>query len=181
MVIVAIGDSITAGQYLKPGERPWPLLLLGYDISPAGVSDDTTRLGLERFPDDVQRLRPAAVIIQFGHNDCNRWATDLGLPRVSVWAYEANLVEMIERCWVFGADPFLCTLIPTHKNPQHSEDVAHYDGVLRKVANETQTTLIDVRAEWEDGLFLSDGVHPNRDGHRRYAKVVQAALDEWRA
>ena len=49
-MIVCIGDSITAGQYLDPPDVPWPVLLdHGTLVFPAGVSNETTRQGLERF------------------------------------------------------------------------------------------------------------------------------------
>jgi lysophospholipase L1-like esterase len=180
-MIVCIGDSITAGQYLPDGEKAWPALLQLYKVHAAGVPDDTSRLGLERFPSDVQRHEPEAVVIQFGHNDANRWLTDRGLPRVSERAYAANLTEMVDRCRAFGAEPFLCTLIPSHKNLRHSRDLCHYDQALREVAEDTRTRLIDVRAAWDSiDLLLPDGVHPTAEGHRRYAHRVQAALDAWR-
>lgn len=177
-MIVCIGDSITAGQYLDTDERSWPKLLQHFDVEDAGVSDDTTRLGLERFPRDVQRRNPDAVVIQFGTNDANRWLSDRGLPRVSERAYRANLVEMVERCRTFGAEPFLVTIIPTDKSPQLAEDVGRYDQALRQVAIGTRTRLIDVRSAWEPGLLM-DGVHPTQEGHRLYAGVVQTVLDEW--
>lgn len=180
-MVVCIGDSITAGQYLAEGEKAWPALLQLYEVKAAGISDDTTRLGLERFPRDVQRHQPMAVVIQFGHNDCNRWLTDRGLPRVSEWAYRANLTEMIDRCRAFGAEPFLCTLIPSHKNLRHTQDLMHYDEALRGVAEDTQTRVIDVRAAWGGlELLMPDGIHPTQAGHRRYAETVQAAIDAWR-
>lgn len=187
-MIVAIGDSITAGQYLAEGEMAWPRLITGYDISPAGVSNETTRQGLERFPTQVQAVAPVldAVIIQFGTNDANRWQTDLGLPRVSLAAYRANLIEMVDRTRAFGAIPFLCTIIPTLKSMQLTKDVLHYDVTLREVADETASMLIDVRSAWSTAwlkpgpdLLMEDGVHPTAAGHRLYAKVVQEALDAW--
>ena len=68
-----------------------------------GVSGETTRQGLERFPNDLQQYRPDIVTLQFGLNDCNCWVSDGGLPRVSEAAYRANLREMIERARRFGA------------------------------------------------------------------------------
>ena len=180
-MIVCIGDSLTAGQYLHHPLQAWPLLLVGYSVHPAGVSGDTTRLGLERFPAEVQAREPKAVVIQFGHNDANRWATDRGLFRVSLNAYEANLEEMIERCRVFEAWPFLCTLTPSLRNPRHAADVARYDEALRSVAERMKVEIIDVRAAFGegDGLLMKDGLHLTADGHRRYAVEVQKALDTW--
>ena len=71
-------------------------------FSVGAVSGDTTRQGLERFPTEVQSERPDVITIQFGLNDCNRWQTDGGLPRVSELAFEANLLEMVGRARRFG-------------------------------------------------------------------------------
>lgn len=179
-MIVCIGDSITAGQYLPEGEKAWPALLQFYQVHAAGVPDDTTRLGLERFPRDVQKHEPEAVVIQFGHNDANRWLTDRNLPRVSEAAYRANVAEMVDRCRAFGAEPLLCTLITSRKSSRFSADLACYDESLREIAAEKGTRLIDVRASWATELLMDDGVHPTQEGHRRFASIVQAALDRWK-
>lgn len=175
MKVVCIGDSITAGQFQ---DVAWPSLLTGHDVHNAGVSNDTTRLGLERFPTDVQERKPDAVVIQFGLNDCNRWETDNGLPRVSLRAWEANLIEMVERCRVFDARPFLCTITPSHKSKQHAAAVVSYDSALRDVANLMDVPIVDVRAAFRDhdGLLMDDGVHLTVAGHEQFASVVQEEL-----
>lgn len=173
--IVCIGDSITNGQYLPDGDKPWPELLTGYEVVAAGKNSDTTRLGLERFP-AIQAMEPQGVVIQFGHNDCNHWESDRGLPRVSPAAYRANLAEMVERCRTFGATPFLCTLTPTLRNT--SWDVG-YNELLLQVAFHEVVPVINVRGAFGDGtgLLLDDGLHLNAVGHQLYATVVQEALD----
>lgn len=188
--IVCLGDSITFGQYLP--ELAWPRQVEGHDLINAGVSNETTRNGLERFPRDVQQIKPKAVIVQFGHNDCNRWESDLGLPRVSIKAFAANLEEMVVRCRYFGIRPFFCTITPSLKNREHAIDVAVYDTVLREVASRMKVELIDVRAAFEawgypyiaesdaltiGDLTIEDGLHLNKLGHRVYAATVQRALD----
>jgi len=188
-MVIALGDSITAGQHLAAGEKAWPALIKGHDVVAAGVPSDTTRLGLERFPQDVQAKGPEAVVIQFGHNDANRWDTDRGLPRVSQAAFAANLAEMVARCRAFGAVPFLCTLTPSTRSQQHAEDVERYDRILRGVAE--AVWLIDVRRlfwllstftpQVNENLLLDDGLHLSPAGHRVYAAAVQGALDAWRA
>ena len=140
----------------------------------AGVPGDTTRLALERFPRDVQSRSPDAVVIQFGHNDCNRWQTDRGLPRVSPDAFAANLAEMIARCEVFGAVPYLCSLTPSTRNSVHAEDTRQYDGILRRVAVARGARLIDLGGF--DERLLLDGIHLSAEGHLRYAEIVQSAL-----
>ena len=114
VTVVFMGDSITEGQYVEESSR-WTHLVsaslnLKYLKSPVnllfvsrGVSGETTRQGLERFPADVQNLQPDVMTLQYGLNDCNCWVTDRGLPRVSEPAYRANLIEMIDRARAFGA------------------------------------------------------------------------------
>jgi acyl-CoA thioesterase I len=178
-VIVCIGDSITAGQHLDPKDSPWPKLLLlrDYEVVSFGVPGDTTRLGLERFPRDVQALVPDIVIIQFGHNDCNRWQTDRGLPRVSPKAFSSNLEEMVDRCHMFGARPFLCSLTPSRRSEEHARDVERYDRLVRYVVTSTGTSLIDVRSTFSDACLMEDGLHLTAAGHRAYATAVEAALE----
>jgi lysophospholipase L1-like esterase len=176
--IICIGDSITAGQHLDEGYAAWPALLssrLGHPVIARGVPGDTTRLGLERFPRDVQSQSPDVVVIQFGHNDANRWQTDLDLPRVSFAAYIANLAEMVERVRTFDAKPFLCTISPTYRSPGHADDCARYDRGLRDVAEDLDVPLLDVRPVIEERHLL-DGLHLNFDGHVLYASIVGAGL-----
>lgn len=176
--IVCIGDSITAGQYID-GHLAWPNLLQGFEVIPRGISNETTRQALERFPRDVQERDPDIVIIQFGLNDCNRWETDRWLPRVSPAAFEANLTEMVTRTRKFDAEPILCTLSPTLKEDEFQADAAHYDDLIRDVADRTWTRLFDVRG-WLMGTggqyLLDDGVHLNELGHKVYACGVQHLL-----
>lgn len=177
-MIVCIGDSITAGQHVT-ADKAWPNLLDIKEVIPAGVPGDTTRLGLERFPRDVQQVAPEAVIIQFGHNDANRWDTDRGLPRVSLAAYKANLVEMVERCRAFDAKPYLVSLTPSFRSKQHGEDCWYYDRMLRRVADEEDVALIDVWPAFvldPHPLLMEDGLHLSPLGHRAYASVVEEAL-----
>ena len=132
---------------------PINLLLLN-----RGVSGETTRQGLERFPSDVQQHRPHVMTLQFGLNDCNCWVTDAGLPRVSEAAYRANLIEMIERARRFGAGHIiLSTNHPTlrHKVLLSGESLEtrrqRYNDHVREVARLTEVELCDIDA----GLRIS--------------------------
>jgi len=76
--IVALGDSLTAGYGLKPGQR-FPEVLekalraKGYDVNVvnAGVSGDTAEDGLARFDWSVQPDADA-LIVELGANDMLR-------------------------------------------------------------------------------------------------------------
>lgn len=200
---VFFGDSITAGQYVSP-EHHWTTLLrrrLSDDpefglvsFSVGAVSGDTSRGALERFPHDVQAVRPHVVVIQFGLNDCNRWQTDLWLSRVSEQAFAANLLEMIERARRFGATQVaLSTNHPTLRQTVFEDGVTfeegarRYNEIIREVVADTDARLHDVErafARHKDRLveFLlpdPDVLHLSISGHALYADLLEPSLREW--
>ncbi|HZJ70995.1 MAG TPA: GDSL-type esterase/lipase family protein, partial [Planctomycetota bacterium] len=77
-VVLAFGDSLTAGLGVSPAEA-YPALLearlrkegYAYRVVNAGVSGDTTAGGLRRV-DWALRLKPAIVIVELGANDALR-------------------------------------------------------------------------------------------------------------
>ena len=172
MKVVACGDSITAGQHVSAGSG-W-VELLGY--MNAGVSGDTTRLGLERFPADVQESGADRVLIQFGHNDANCWVSDRGLPRVSLPAFRANLVEMIARARWFGIEPILVGLTRPDCNPGYVATCDRYNREAYDVAHETTTPWIGMWPHFWPRHFLDDGLHLNEEGHKFYADRVRDFL-----
>lgn len=201
ITVVFMGDSITEGQYIDPPHRwvdivsneltrqyanmPFNVIFLT-----RGVSGETSRQGLERFPRDVQANYPDVVTLQFGLNDCNYWDTDLGLPRVSEGAYRANLVEMIERCRRFGAQQVI--LSNNHVTLRHTklaggrtleEQRMLYNAHAKDVARETGAVFCDIESEFAgisqrdlatELLESPDLLHLSRDGHVRYARKIQA-------
>ena len=204
VTIVFMGDSITFGQFVDPALR-WTTLVgdaliveylstpINFHILNKGVSGETTRQALERFPSDVQMHRPDIVTIQFGLNDCNCWVTDAGLPRVSEAAYRANLIEMIERTRRFGARSIvLSTNHPTlrHKTLLSGDSLdsrrRRYNEHVREVASLTGAELCDVEEQFahldnhaltEMLLPYPDQVHLSIEGHRRYAGCIRPHLD----
>jgi acyl-CoA thioesterase-1 len=203
--IVFMGDSITFGQYVDPKLR-WTAIVEDrlnhiYRDTPIhiasanrGVSGETTRMGLERFPGDVQNVHPDIMTLQFGLNDCNCWLSDMGLPRVSEAAFHANLVEMIDRTRRFGAKRII--LSNNHPTPRFKvmlsgeryEDAnARYSEIAREVARETGVTFCDIRAafsaytlkELEQLLIpYPDQLHLSVEGNRVYAETIWPHLTE---
>lgn len=182
--VVCIGDSITYGEHVER-DRIWTALV-GRDpewrVVNKGVCGDTTRLGLERFPSDVQQQEADFVLIQFGANDCNRWETDRGLPRVSEPAFRANLEEMVLRCRTFGARPILVTSPPSNRPGLYDSWNAHYAEVVRQVAHwrSRPIAVLDARAAFAalDGYLLPDGLHLNEQGHEDMANLVLSKLGD---
>lgn len=204
ITVVFFGDSITEGQYVAPPlrwvdivsdallscclDRPLELQLLA-----RGVSGETTRQALERFPRDVQVHMPDVVTVQFGLNDCNCWQTDRGLPRVSEAAYRANLVEMVTRARHFGAGEIILSNNHTTLRHQKLPDGStlerrrqRYNALLAEVADETGATFCDIDAAFagldRDALSRQllpcpDWLHLSEIGHRTYAAVVGPVVE----
>ena len=203
VTIVHMGDSITYGQYVDQALR-WTSLVaerlnrLFADTAThvrtlnSGISGETTRIALERFPKDLQDHRPEVVTIQFGLNDCNCWLTDGGLPRVSEAAFRANLFEMIDRARRSGATHvILANNHPTlrHKvmldNRTYEDSNARYSVILESVAREAETHFCDVRSAFQDrragpldALLLPypDQLHLSVKGNALYAETIWHTL-----
>lgn len=173
-----MGDSITFGQHLPFGVPAWPARI---GAEGRGVCGETTRQALERWPRDVQDNPADVTIIQYAHNDCNRWETDHGLPRVSLEAFKANLVEMIRRCRACGTRPVLVTATPSRKNDVYDDDLLVYSCAVASVASAWNVDLIDVRDAFYrqhrrlGELLMADGVHITEAGHELYAETVERA------
>ncbi len=162
-VIVALGDSLTAGLGLLPDEA-YPALLeerlrregYGYRILNAGVSGDTTAGGLRRV-DWVLRSRPAIVIVALGAND--------GLRHQSVTAMRDNLVAIVRRLRAAGADVLLAgARVPPNYGDEYGRAFA---AVFRDVARATGIPLMPFLLDGVAGdprLNQPDGIHPTAEG-----------------
>ena len=197
--LIHMGDSITFGQYLDPNLR-WTTIVsnsnrkvfsspgLEIVVRNHGISGETTRMGLERFPKDVQNCSPDILTLQYGLNDCNCWVTDKGPPRVSEAAFKANLLEMIARARVFGTREII--LSTNHRTLRHDVLVSgevyedanlRYSEIVRDVARQIDVTLCDIQLAFDGfsdeqlGRMLlpaPDLLHLSQEGNRVYADTI---------
>ena len=201
--IVYMGDSITEGQYISPPHRwsdivtdrierkylktPVNLIMLN-----KGISGQTTRQGLERYPDDVQIHAPDVMTLQFGLNDCNCWVSDAGLPRVSEAAYKANMIEMIDRAKQFGVKRII--LSTNHRTLREKillsgenleQRRRRYNDIVREIAREREVIFVDIAktfeklpvADLEDMLLpYPDHLHLSAEGHKFYADTIYPVI-----
>jgi len=211
--VMFFGDSICTGQHVAIHEG-WvtrtsaKLAELGklHDaeimVTNASVNGRTTRQALECIPYEVQSHCPDLVIIQFGMNDCNYWASDKGLPRVSCQSFAANLREIIDRVGNFGARRiFLHTNHPTtldaevfpHADVTYQKSNESYNQAIRELAQDAKVTFNDVeRYFWDqlgeemeklqEMLLPSDQLHLSKKGHDlyldfTYPRIEQAVLE----
>jgi len=197
--LVFFGDSICYGQFIPPNKiwmnrlsETLTAVVPEIYIQNSSVSGNTTRMALERMPHDVQAHGADVFYVQFGMNDCNYWATDNGMPRVSAAAFEANLHEILARGRRFGAKTLLlATNHPTPKTERYTyadisyqESNSAYNAIIRKVAQAEKTILVDHESYWFRHMkgsgvrdyVLEDGVHLNLEGHGLYYAHLEPIL-----
>ena len=174
-VIVAFGNSLTAGLGADPGES-YPDFLqkdldqrgAGYHIVNAGVSGDTTTDGLERV-ETVAALKPAIVIVEFGGND--------GLRGLPVSTTRANLDQIIATLRKAGAKIVLAGMtLPPNYGPEY---IRSFEAVYKDLANQYRLPLIPFLLSGVGGnpaLMQRDGIHPTGEGNRIVAGNVMKSL-----
>jgi acyl-CoA thioesterase I len=168
-VIVAFGDSLTAGLGVAPDEA-YPARLeaklrsegYAYRIVNAGVSGDTTAGALRRV-DWVLRAKPEIVILALGAND--------GLRGQSVRAMRDNLHAIIGRLRVAGTKVLLAGMrLP----PNYGDDFARqFAAVFPDLARQERVPLVPFLLDGVaavPALNQPDGIHPNAEGHRIIAE-----------
>jgi len=174
-VIVALGDSLTAGLGVA-AEEAYPALLQArlaregfhYRVVNAGVSGDTTAGALRRV-DWVLRARPAIVVVALGANDGLR-----GLPPATM---RDNLVAIVTRLRKGGARVLLAGMrLPPNYGAAYTREFAEaFDAVARRTSVPLLPFLLDGVAG-RAALNLPDGIHPNAAGQRMVADTVWRAL-----
>jgi acyl-CoA thioesterase-1 len=210
--VTFFGDSICVGQGISI-YRGWVTRLaqrlaeaesrLGAEVlvTNASVNGRTSRQALEDMPYGVQSHGVDVLIVQFGMNDCNRWATDRGLSRVSLGAFVANIREIVERGFRFGASRIILNSNhPTSRttDPMPGGDATYedenrrYSEALHELAGSLDPRVSfqhihrEFSARWSEhgrtvaDFLLPDGLHLNADGHDSYLArmhpVVESAV-----
>ena len=174
-VIVALGDSLTAGLGVARDEA-YPALLearlrragFAYRVVNAGVSGDTTAGGLRRL-DWVLRSRPEVVIVALGAND--------GLRGQPVAALRDNLTAIVTRLRGSGSRVLL---VGMRLPPNYGEAYAGgFAEAFRAVARGTSVAFLPfllAGVAGDPSLNQADGIHPNAAGHRIVAEHVWPSL-----
>lgn len=175
--IVALGDSLTAGYQLAPGDGFVPQLQAflrarGQNISVrnGGVSGDTSAGGRARL-DWVLSPTTSAVIVELGANDMLRGIS----PSLTQKNLEAILIDLQKRqlpVLVAGmmAAPNLGPAYARRFNPIYQELAEKYDAVYYPF-------FLDGVAG-DRALNLSDGIHPNRDGIAVIVKNISPSVEK---
>ncbi|WP_235695916.1 arylesterase [Alkalidesulfovibrio alkalitolerans] len=162
-MLTCLGDSLTAGFGLRPGQAYPDVLerLLreeGYDVRVinAGVSGDTSAGGLSRLGWAL-REQPDAMIVALGAND--------GLRGLSTRLLESNLDAILSRL----ASEQIPVLLAGMKAPRNlgAGYADSFEAVYRRLAERRNVLFLPFLLEGvaaDPSLNLADGIHPNARG-----------------
>lgn len=177
-VIVMLGDSLTAG-YGLPADAAVPalaqtrLVANGFDVAivNAGVSGDTTSMGLARYDWSVASAEPDMLIVALGANDFLS-----GLPAEIA---RDNLGKIIEKAQAAGIKVVLAGLEPRWPETPVSLEEAYTD-IYPELASKYGVALYP---SYMDGVWnepdnlLPDGLHPNLRGVEIMANNLSEFLE----
>jgi acyl-CoA thioesterase I len=176
-VIVALGDSLTAGLGL-PRSESFPAKLeaalkaqgRNVTVANAGVSGDTVLAALDRL-DWALPPNTSAVIVELGGNDALQ-----GLPPAEI---EASLAKIIERVKAKG----LPVLIAGMESPRNmgKDYVAQFHAIYPDLAERYGALLYPFFLDGvtlDPGLMQEDGIHPNAKGVDRIVQGILPKVDE---
>ena len=177
MVIVALGDSLTAGLGL-PQSESFPekleatLKAQGRNVTMvnAGVSGDTVSAALDRL-DWALPPNTSAVIVELGGNDALQ-----GIPSAEI---ETSLAKIIERVKAKG----LPVLIAGMESPRNmgKDYVDQFHAIYRDLAERYGALLYPFFLDGvalDPGLMQEDGIHPNAKGVDRIVQGILPKVDE---
>jgi acyl-CoA thioesterase-1 len=160
-VILVLGDSLSAGYGLAPGQG-WVSLLqqqlkkegYGHRVVNASVSGETTDGGLARLDRALATHKPGVVILELGGND--------GLRGLPVSRVETNLGLLITKSRAAGAEVLLLTVqMPTNYGPQYTSSYQKIYDDLRSRYKVGVAAIMGPELALDLTYFLADGIHPN--------------------
>jgi acyl-CoA thioesterase-1 len=160
-VILVLGDSLSAGYGLAPGQG-WVSLLqqrlkqqgYGHRVVNASVSGETTDGGLARLDRALAKHDPDIVILELGGND--------GLRGLPVSRVQTNLGLLVTKSRAAGADVLLLAVrMPTNYGPQYTTAYQRIYDDLKARYGIGVASLMSPEVALDLGYFLPDGIHPN--------------------
>ncbi len=160
-VILVLGDSLSAGYGLVPGQG-WVSLLqqrlkkegYGHRVVNASVSGETTDGGVARLDRALATHKPGIVILELGGND--------GLRGLPVSRVQSNLGLLITKSRAAGAEVLLLTVsMPSNYGPQYTSSYQKIYDDLRTRYKVSVAALMGPELALDLTYFQPDGIHPN--------------------
>ena len=160
-VILVVGDSLSAGYGLVPGQG-WVSLLqqrlkkegYGHRVVNASVTGETTDGGVQRLGRALATHKPAIVILELGGND--------GLRGLPVSRVRSNLELLITKSQAAGAQVLLLAIrVPTNYGPRYANSFQQIYADLARRYRIGSAALVDDGIALDLAFFQPDGIHPN--------------------
>lgn len=170
-VVVALGDSITAGY--PGGLTPYPALLstmTGKWVVNAGVSGDMTADGAGRVGGLLSRYKPGYLIVLLGANDA--------IHNVDPDDSVANLRRIINAARDRKTRPIVGTVLNMYgDHAAYQPRVDALNQKIRQMCSSENVRCVDLSgASSSRDYFTADGLHPNQLGHQKIAEAFAGAL-----
>jgi acyl-CoA thioesterase-1 len=168
-VIVAFGDSLTAGYGAAAGEsypdylqRDLDQLGYRYRVANLGVSGNTTKDGVDRLK-DVLALKPAVVIVAFGGND--------GLRGLPIAASRQNLDQIVSTLAASGAKVVIGGItLPPNFGPDYIRQFNETYALLARKFRVPLLPFLLVKVYGTPGGMQEDGIHATAKGNQQVAR-----------
>ena len=176
-VILVIGDSLSSAYGLDP-QQGWVNLLaqrlseqgIDHRVINASITGDTTRGGLARLPQAIQRHRPAFVIIELGGND--------GLRGIHPHQMQSNLKQMITLSQQADAQVLLVGVrLPANYGKAFTQ---RFEAVYPTLAQETGVAMVPYilnNVVEQPELFQADGIHPTAEAQEIMLENIWIQLE----
>lgn len=174
--VLVMGDSLAAA-YGMAASKGWVHLLdarlrtaaPGWSMVNASVSGETTAGGLSRLPRQLQRVKPAVVVIELGAND--------GLRGLPLDRKRANLDRMIRLSKASGAKVLLVGMrMPPNLGRAYADGFAANYTQLAKQHGVALLPFLLEPVMLDRGAFQADNLHPTEAAQAKLANHVWPAL-----
>ncbi|MCG8615176.1 MAG: GDSL-type esterase/lipase family protein [Desulfobacterales bacterium] len=193
MKIICHGDSLTEGRDIERAYT-WSSLVqnnLEVTVLNHGIGGDTTAGMLSRFPFDIVQQKPDAVIFMGGTNDL-WWDLELNL-------IQANLSAMVCQARYHGIASIVGLPLPIWIDKAREQEweppvngYAHMSSKLSQLVKNLKSSaalwevpvlnfhslFLDDQNQVQTSMFLEDGVHAGKDGHRAMAIYAAKVIKE---
>jgi acyl-CoA thioesterase-1 len=168
-VIIAFGDSLTAGYGADPGasypdylQKDLDSMGYHYQVVNQGISGNTSKDGVDRL-EDALRLKPVLVIVAFGGND--------GLRGVPIASTRENLDRIVSTLLGSGAKVVLGGItLPPNYGPDY---IRQFNQTYALLAAKYHLPLLPFLLKNVYGVagdMQTDGIHATDEGNAQVAK-----------
>ena len=195
--IVFFGDSITQAGVGPTGYITKMSQIIAkeglaakYELIGAGIGGNKVYDLYLRHEEDVIAKKPNIVIIYIGINDV--WHKTSSRTGTDADKFERFYNALIKKIQNSGAQVVICTpTVVGEKNDNTNEndgDLNFFSGMIRKIAENNQVKLIDLRKSFMDyevknnienkasGVLTTDRVHLNETGNTFLAETMWAVI-----